>query len=110
MRVTTLVHGGQEFTVIHFVGIREFRAGQERAGGTKTLSGVYSVPGWASCWEKACFFSAGVRKGACRDMGRLQRTPQTEDFPGEGNTGEVCCLGVSPSAFFFHSCATWARQ
>ena len=44
-----------------------------------------------------------------QDAGELQE-PQLEDFPGAGNQGKVCCVGVPSPDSFCHSCATWARQ
>ena len=70
----------------------------------------FAVQGKAGCWGKACFSSAAVRKDAFRDVGRWLQEPQPEDFPGTGNQGKVCSVGVPSSDSFCHSCATWARQ
>ena len=49
----------------------------------------------------SCFSSAGVRKGAWRDVGRSQRKPQPGDFPGSGNrTWGVRYVPVPPPPFF----------
>ena len=41
----------------------------------------YSVQGSASCCRRACFFTASVRKSACRDVGRSQWWQAVEIVP-----------------------------
>ena len=69
----------------------------------------FSVQGQAGCWGKLAFSSA-VKKGACRDVGRMVSEPQPEDFPGTGNREKVCCGGVPSSDSYCHSCASWASD
>ena len=56
-----------------------------------------------SCCGEACFSTAGARKVACRDVGRMQWEPQPADFPGDGNHVGVFGYGDSPSPPFFSS-------
>ena len=70
----------------------------------------YSVPGQVSCCREACFFAAGTRNVACRDVGRTRWEPQPADFQGGGNHAGVCGHGdpPSPSSLLFR--VTWAWQ
>ena len=70
-------------------------------GRNEVVQEGFSVQGKAGCCRNACFSSAAVRKDACRDVGRWLQEPQPEDFPGTGNQGKVCCVGIPSSDSFF---------
>ena len=74
---------------------RPVRGPEPRERGTKWMRRGSLCKVRQDFWGKACFSSAAVRKGACRDVGRWVSEPRPEDFPGTGNRGKVCCGGVS---------------